>query len=57
MPGPLRRLAEWRNTREYGNPVAPTYDQLISRPGATNERIIERSGATNPWIDWLMGVQ
>lgn len=57
MPGPLNKWAEWRNTRRYGNPVGPTYEGLISRPGATDIGIIQRAGNTSGWINWLLGVQ
>jgi RHS repeat-associated protein len=57
MPSALNSWAEWRNTRRYGNPVGPTYEGLIGRPGATDIGIIQRAGNTSGWINWLLGVR
>ncbi|WP_332641756.1 RHS repeat domain-containing protein [Aeromicrobium sp.] len=57
LPAVLNRWAEWRNTGRYGNPVGPTYEGLIGRPGATDLSIIQRAGSTSPWINRLLGVQ
>ncbi|MDZ7578992.1 MAG: hypothetical protein U0904_12565, partial [Candidatus Nanopelagicales bacterium] len=55
LPGPLRALAEWRSRIKYGDPVGPSYEKMMSKPGMTNERVIERAGSTNDWIDRLLG--
>ena len=59
-PALFRRIAEWRNIREYGDPIGPSYGQLRTgqrgpgqppRPPKTNAGIIagvaETSGAFN----------
>lgn len=57
MPRILNTWAERRNVRHYGNPVGPTYESLISRPGVTDIRIIERAGRTSSKVNKFLGVQ
>jgi hypothetical protein len=46
MPGVLRRAAESRNLRRYGDPLGPTYEQLIAKYG-TGEAVIAAAGRTS----------
>jgi hypothetical protein len=32
-PALFRKIAEWRNTKEYGNPVGPSYEDLVKKLG------------------------
>jgi hypothetical protein len=32
-PALFRKIAEWRNIKEYGNPVGPSYEDLVSKLG------------------------
>lgn len=51
-----RRFAEWLNTRRYGNPVGPTYEDLL-RGGKTPEQVILGAGRPNRRINRLLLVK
>lgn len=56
MPGILRSFAERRNLTKYGNPVGPTYEDLL-RGGKTPEQIIFGAGRTSQRTNRLLGVR
>lgn len=45
MPRVLNKLAEWRNSRVYGDPVGPSVDFLLAR-GKTAHEVIRSAGKT-----------
>jgi hypothetical protein len=52
-PGLFRKIAEWRNTQKYGNPVGPSYEDLAQKlgrrlpPEEVNITIIEGTTKTS----------
>lgn len=55
IPGPVRRWMEWRNWREYGDPLGPSYDDLANIRRKTPEQIIAGAGRTSTWINRILG--
>ncbi len=56
IPRIFRSFAERRNMRKYGNPVGPTYEDLI-RGGKTPEQIISGAGRTSRRLNRLARVR
>jgi RHS repeat-associated protein len=56
LPRALSRWAERRNLGRYGNPIGPSYDQLV-RAGKTAEQIVSSAGRTSPVINRLLFVR
>ncbi|MEB2346927.1 MAG: hypothetical protein OZ948_19615, partial [Deltaproteobacteria bacterium] len=56
----LPRVVQWgieqRNIWKYGNPVGPSADRLLTRPGGSPAAVIESAGRTNSWVNWILGV-
>ena len=57
IPRFMQRLAAWRNTKKWGNPIGPTYYQLAVRSRKPPNAIIYGSGKTNPWVNRLFGAK